>query len=229
VIDRENPPSGLPFGFSGLQLALVLASLAAGLLYPLVEGRFGPVADIAAKGTGVALLAIAALAGKQRWLAAIMAAGAAGDVLLELPGGLIIGGAAFAAGHAIAIVHYSRNRRPALPRADWLTAAALLGYGAVMPTLVMPPGAAVGQVTLYSILLCGMAATALLSRFPRQWLALGALFFVISDTLLIMRMGGRLVGGAALHGALVWYFYYLGQLGIFIGVAGRRASSFNPR
>jgi uncharacterized membrane protein YhhN len=220
MIDRENTTSWPPFGFSPLQMVLVLVSLAAGLLYPLVEGRFGPVADIFAKGAGVAALALAALAGNRLWLAAIMAAGAAGDVLLELPGGLIIGGGAFAAGHAIAIVYYSRNRRPALSRSDWLTAAALVGYGAVMPALVMPTGAAVGQITLYSILLCGMAAAASLSRFPRQWLALGALLFVISDTLLIMRLGGRLIGGAVLHGALVWYFYYLGQFGIFVGVAG---------
>jgi uncharacterized membrane protein YhhN len=99
-------------------------------------------------------------------------------------------------------------------------AAALVGYGAAMPLLLMPAGAAVAQVTLYSLLLCSMAAAALLSRFPRQWLAAGAILFVMSDTLLIMRLGGHLVGGAGLHGALVWYLYYLGQFGIFIGVAG---------
>ncbi|MBC7519933.1 MAG: lysoplasmalogenase [Sandarakinorhabdus sp.] len=220
MIVRKNAAFAPSSAFTALQVALILASLVTGLLYPLVEGRFGPVGDIVAKGSGVAALAVAGLAGNQRWIAAIMAAGAAGDVLLELPGGLVIGGGAFAIGHAIAIYHYTRHRRPALSRASRLGAAALLGYGAAMPLLLMPAGAAVAQVTLYSLLLCGMAAAALLSRFPRQWLAAGALLFVISDTLLIMRLGGHLVGGAGLHGALVWYFYYLGQFGIFVGVAG---------
>jgi uncharacterized membrane protein YhhN len=83
---------------------------------------------------------------------------------------------------------------------------------------VLPAGSDIGAVTLYAVLLCTMAAAALLSRYPRRWLVAGALLFVVSDTLLIMRMGGRLVGSDALHGALVWYSYYLGQLGIFVGV-----------
>ena len=195
----------------------VAASIAAGLLYPAIEGRFGPVGDIAAKGLGVAALAVAATMAGRWWLAAIMAAGALGDVLLELPNGLIAGGAAFAAGHAIAIVFYGRNRRPALNRQAWMRAAALVGYGAAMPALVLRAVAV--PETIYAVLLCGMAAAAWLSRFPRRWAALGAMLFVVSDTLLMMRMGGRYFGGPGVHGLLVWYFYYLGQLGIFIGVS----------
>lgn len=206
-------------GFGAAQWALLLASLVAGLLYPLVDG--GGASGMAAKGAGVALLAAAALAGGHRWLAAIMAAGALGDVLLELPGGLVAGGASFAGGHLLAIIFYTRNRRAAPGPAARLAALALIVYGTAMPVLVMPVDAAVGRVTLYSLLLCTMAAAALLSRFPRRWLAAGALLFVVSDTLLIMRLGGRVVGTVALHDALVWYGYYLGQLGIFIGVAKR--------
>jgi uncharacterized membrane protein YhhN len=89
----------------------------------------------------------------------------------------------------------------------------------------LPAGSDLAAVTIYAVLLCTMAAAALLSRYPRRWLVTGALLFVISDTLLIMRMGDRLVGTAALHGALVWYSYYAAQLLIFIGVwrgTGRR-------
>jgi hypothetical protein len=34
-----------------------------------------------------------------------------------------------------------------------------------------------------------------------------------------MRLRGTLIGGATVHGLIVWYSYYLGQLLIFLGVA----------
>ena len=74
--------------------------------------------DIAAKGIGVAALAVIAASSRHWWLAAIMAAGALGDMLLELPGGLVPGGGAFAAGHVIAIIFYTRNRRGNIGTAD---------------------------------------------------------------------------------------------------------------
>jgi uncharacterized membrane protein YhhN len=176
--------------------------------------------DILAKGLGVAALSVAALLlpGK-RWLAAIMAAGATGDILLEVPGMFYVGAGAFAIGHVIAILFYMGQRRAGLGLADRIAALALIGYGLAMPTLVMPAGAPVGAPMLYSVLLCGMATAALLSRFAPRWVGLGALLFVVSDTLLIMRMGGSLVGSAGVHGLLVWYSYYLGQFCIFYGVA----------
>jgi uncharacterized membrane protein YhhN len=206
------------FRFGTAQSALLVASIIAGLAYPMIEGRFGGWPDIAAKGICVAALALAAAMARHWWLAAIMAAGALGDVLLELPGGLVPGGAAFAAGHVMAIRLYraARDARASALRAG--SAAALVVYGSMMPWAVLPSGSDLAAVTLYAVLLCTMAAAALLSRYPRRWLVTGALLFVISDTLLIMRMGGRLVGSEALHGALVWYSYYAAQLLIFAGV-----------
>ncbi len=203
---------------------MIAVSLAAGLTFPFVDGRFGGVFDIVAKGTGVAALAVAAmLLPRQRWLAAIMAAGALGDILLEIPGLFIAGAGAFAVGHVIAMPFYARQQRSGLGRPDRIAAAALIAYGIAMPVIVIPAGASsgvpVGALMLYSVLLCGMATAALLSRFAPRWTGLGVLLFVISDTLLVMRLGGSLVGGAVVHGLLVWYSYYLGQLLIFVGVA----------
>lgn len=210
-----------------LARGLVAVSLIAGLTYPFFEGRFGLTVDIFLKGLGVSALALAALVNKGkgfRWLAAIMAAGALGDILLELPGGLFIGGGSFALGHCLAIGFYGINRRPALGFLPRVSAAVLILYGLAMPTLVTPAGTPVGAETLYSVLLCGMAAAMLLSRFAwpsKAWPlgATGALLFVLSDTFLIMRLGGTLLGGASVHGLIVWYSYYLGQLLIFLGVA----------
>jgi uncharacterized membrane protein YhhN len=210
-----------------LARGLVALSLVAGLAYPFLDGRFGLVPDIILKGLGVSTLTLAALANEGkgfRWLAAIMAAGALGDILLEVPGAFFIGGGSFALGHCLAIGFYGSNRRPDAPLPLRFAAGLLILYGLAMPTLVTPAGTPVGAETLYAVLLCGMGAAMLLSRFA--WPAgvgplgaAGALLFVLSDTFLIMRMGGLLVGGATVHGLIVWYSYYLGQLLIFSGVA----------
>jgi hypothetical protein len=67
-----------------------------------------------------------------------------------------------------------------------------------------------------------MAASLWLSRFPRL-AALGAIGFVISDTILVYRMGGgHLLGpgqDGALDGALVWATYFGGQWLIALSVA----------
>jgi hypothetical protein len=198
---------------------LILASLVAGLAYPVLEDALDPVSEIIAKGLGVGLLALAALLlPGQRWLAAIMAAGAMGDIVLELPNGLVPGGTSFAVGHVIAMLFYARNRRqPALPVAN-IGAAVLILYGLGMPALVLPAGMPMGALMLYAVLLCGMAAGTLISRFPLALTAAGALLFVVSDTFLVMRLGGWIVGSPVLHGLIVWYTYYLGQFGIFAGI-----------
>jgi uncharacterized membrane protein YhhN len=201
-------------------LALLAASLLAGLAYPFLGEQLSLAASVTAKGAGVSLLAVAALLLRSRdrlWLAAIMAAGALGDILLALPGLFFVGAGAFAIGHVVAIVFYLRNRRDAARGLERLAALALIGWGLAMPTLVSPPGTPVGALMLYSVLLCGMTAALLLSRFSRL-AVVGAVLFVVSDTLLIMRLGGRLIVGESVHGMLVWLTYYLGQLLIFIGV-----------
>jgi hypothetical protein len=213
-----RPSSVTPAG----ETLLLALSLAAGLAYPFVDGRFGTIADIVLKGAGVGLLAIAALRNTSpgfRWLGAILGFGALGDVLLEVPGAFMLGAGGFAVGHCLGIGFYGRNRRAALGMGDRLAAAALILFGLAMPTLVMPAGAAVGPLMLYSVLLCGMAAALNLSRFARPWAGIGALLFVVSDTFLIMRLGGTLWGGAVVHGLIVWFTYYFGQALIFIGVA----------
>lgn len=200
----------------------LLLSLLFGLGYPLVDARFPGLAAIIAKGAGVGLLALAAALARHWWLAAIMAFGALGDVLLELPGLFFIGAGAFAVGHCIAMVFYACQRRPGLAPLDRVAATALIGFGLAMPALVMPEGAAIGPLMLYAVLLCGMAVAALLSRFAPFGTGLGALLFVISDTLIFIRMGGAFVGSPLIHGLIIWYSYYLGQALIFAGVMARR-------
>jgi uncharacterized membrane protein YhhN len=132
--------------------------------------------------------------------------------------GLFIAGAAsFAAGHVVAMIFYARHRRGSSV-GERLLAAALLGYGLAMPPLLSPPAVPYGLAMAYAVLLTGMAASLWLSRFPRL-AVIGALGFVLSDTLLVHRMGGGTLLGPALDAAMVWFFYFGGQWLIALGVA----------
>ncbi len=207
------PLGGLPLRF----LAGLAVALAAGLAYLLADPLISGPAAVVLKGSGVTLLALAALqlpSAGARWLAAIMALGALGDVLLALPGLFIAGAASFAAGHAVAIGFYGRHQRPA---GGWLMPAALIGFGIVMPPLLVSAGPQLAQALVYALLLTAMAASLWRSRFPRL-AAIGALAFVASDTLLVLRMGGGRLIDPATDGALVWILYFGGQWLITLGV-----------
>lgn len=198
---------------------LVAMSLAAGILYPWLDAwGLTPAAATLLKGAGVALLALAAAVLARgldgRLLAAVLAAGATGDMLLNLPGGFAAGAAAFAVGHAVAILLYWRNRRRPSAAWRWLGAGALLGLAVAGPMALLPPGIERTAVTVYAVFLCAMAGAALLARFPLA--AAGALLFVVSDAMIGARLGGLAEGFA--WGLGVWYLYYFGQLLIFTGV-----------
>ncbi len=212
----ELPQAGLPLQFRLAMAASLLMGLAYLLAAPLLDGP----AHVLLKGSGVALLALAALqvpVAGAGWLTAVMLLGAIGDVLLDVQGLFLAGAGSFALGHVVAMVFYARHRRPAVPT-QRLMAAALILYGLAMPPLLSPPDVPFGLMMLYAVLLCGMAASLWLSRFPRL-AAMGALGFVLSDTILVYRMGGGQLLGPALDGALVWGTYFGGQWLITLGVA----------
>ncbi|HEX9963856.1 MAG TPA: lysoplasmalogenase family protein [Allosphingosinicella sp.] len=196
---------------------LVVLSALFGLLYPLTWALpLPPAAAIAAKGAGVGLLALAAALrarGTDGWLlAALLALGALGDVLLEIE--FAAGAAAFAAGHVCAIALYLHHRRRAGP-AGWAVAALLVVAAAAVPGLLLQGRPEQVPFILYGLLLGGMAATAWLSRFPFL-VPLGATMFVASDILIAARIGmaGNLLG----QNLAIWLLYYAGQVLIFAGV-----------
>jgi uncharacterized membrane protein YhhN len=202
-----------------------------------VVGWFLPIPDwlnVVWKGSGVSLLAVyAALNAKQLdgWLlAAVMAFGALGDMLLETHG-LIVGALAFLAGHLTAIGLYLRNRRPALAAADWAVAAGIVASVTVAAYLLPPEREGAGLVALYALGLAAMAAAAWLSRFPRPLVAAGALMFCVSDLLIFLRTGRPALDILPI-GLAVWGLYFAGQALIAVGVvrtlatgAGARAAS----
>lgn len=202
----------------------LLASLAAGIGYWLAKDLALPgLFLIALKGAGVALLAFYALARHKghdaNTIAAVMAFGALGDVLIEFK--LEAGAVAFLIGHLIAIRLYWQHRRPAPTGSQKAAALALL---VLTPLASSQLGGA--MVGLYALGLGGMAATAWLSTFSRYRVGLGAVMFVASDLLIFAQMG--VLAQSPLPGLLIWPLYYFGQFLICVGVVGelrRRAGA----
>lgn len=180
----------------------------------LADGALGGTFKIALKGASVAALAGYALSRSRaragRMIAAVMAAGAMGDVALELS--TVAGGAFFLLSHLIAIALYLTNRRPH-PAGTQKAAAGALLVGVPLAAWIL---ARDPMAVIYAIALGGMAASAWLSRFSRYNVGIGALMFVASDLLIFARLGGVL--GENVTGWLVWPLYYAGQLLICTGV-----------
>ncbi len=190
-------------------------------------GWSGP-AVIAWKGAGVALLAAWAASrarGLDGWLiAAVLALGAAGDVLLDAVG-MIAGAAFFLAGHIVAIALYLRNRRPAPSPSQralgWIVAPATM---LIAVAFAWRSGEA-ATVGLYAAALGIMAATAWTSRFPRYRTGLGAMLFVASDLLIFSRAGP--LAGSFVPTLLVWPLYFAGQALIASGVVQTLGAAAN--
>jgi hypothetical protein len=201
---------------------LKTAAVSAGLSYFVFVG-FGAVASpltIAWKGAGVALLAAWALAvaakPEDRIIAAVMACGAAGEMLLETHG-MTIGALAFATGHVIAIWLYTKNIREQITRSQMATAVALAIGTPVIAWLLTGRF----DILVYATMLGGMAASAWLSRFSRYSVGIGAVLFIVSDLLIFARMGP--LAEAAWVSVAVWLLYFAGQYLIATGVVSAPA------
>ena len=195
---------------------VMAASLIAGLSYFISwQMELTPMLSVIWKGAGVALLALyAAILARSLdgWLiAAVMAFGALGDVLLDAIS-LEVGAIAFAVGHVIAMALYLRNRRPSVtPSQRWLAVL-------VVPFSIYIAYALTGEamIAIYTALVAGMAASAWISRFPRYQTGIGAMMFLASDLLIFARMGPLEAEAWATYA--IWGLYFGGQVLIVRGI-----------
>lgn len=210
-MDRRITPANL----------VLAASVVAGVSYIASEQlELSQALSLTWKGLGVGLLAVyAAMRAKSLdgWLlAAVMAFGCAGDVLLGI--NFTVGAVAFLIGHVVAIVLYLRNRRRKILRSQLALAVVLVPATVFISFMLPTDRAAAPGVAFYSLGLALMAATAWTSRFPRFTVGIGAVMFLVSDLLIFGRMGP--LPDNLLVGLGVWGLYYGGQLLIAVGVAG---------
>lgn len=206
----------------------LLASLLAGISYYFVrDGQIPGLYLMAWKGAGVALLALYALArhkgADSRQIAAVMAFGALGDVLIELV--LEWGAVAFLIGHLIAIHLYWRHRQARLSPSQKLAGIAFAVLIPAISFMLPSDRAAAPGVALYALGLGLMTAAAWTSSFPRYRVGLGAVMFAVSDLLIFARIGP--MAQSPLPNLLIWPLYYFGQFLICTGVVGelRRRSA----
>src|SRR5579871_185278 len=166
---------------------LQFISAAAGIAY-LVTAHWQPFPGSAGvKGLAVGSLAVLAFGDRRRdarLLALALAFSTAGDVLLDLSPSLFAAGlAAFLLTHITYIALFARNRT-----ANWRfhPATAILAiYSFSLSLWIVPAAGALAiPVIFYICALTAMAAMAFLARFRSPWVAIGAVLFVISDSLL---------------------------------------------
>ena len=170
------------------------------------------------KGLGVGFLAVYALRRVHNFdgklIAAVMAFGALGDMLIEID--LIMGAAAFIAGHCIAITLYLRHRREKLAFSQKLFAMILVPITVFVAWSIPFDRSEAPGLAAYSLFLAVMAAMAWTSSFSRYHVGIGAILFVISDLFIFSRMG--FLQNSAIPYWTVWPIYYLGQFLIATGV-----------
>lgn len=208
----------------------LLASLAAGISYFFIRNDVLPDPfEWAWKGAGVALLAVYALTRHSgtdsRQIAAVMAFGALGDVLIELQ--LEWGAISFLIGHLIAVHLYLRHRRASLTFSQKAAALCFLILIPAISFLLPTDRAAAPGVALYATGLGAMTATAWTSTFSRYRVGLGAVMFAVSDLLIFARIGP--LADSALPGLLIWPLYYFGQFLICTGVIGELRNRATPQ
>ncbi|HLY18425.1 MAG TPA: lysoplasmalogenase [Bryobacteraceae bacterium] len=199
----------------------VSAAAAAG--YLLVQ-RWQPVPGGALlKGVPVGSLAVLALLARGiRRDAALLALGlafsTAGDVLLDLdPDYFVFGLGAFLLTHLIYVGLFARNRAAGIHLDPPHLAALLLvlAYSATLSAWIVPSVGALGvPVVFYICAITTMVCTAILARFTQRWVAVGAVLFLVSDSLLAI---DKFKMPVPARDYLVWITYYAGQCGIALG------------
>lgn len=197
----------------------LLISLLFGISYFFVkDGNIPGMYLMFWKGAGVGFLAVYAIRRSHNFegklIAAVMAFGALGDMLIEFD--LMAGAGAFIIGHCIAIALYWRHRRPTMSFSQKAFAILLVPITMFIAwSLPFDRGEALG-LAIYSFSLAAMAAMAWTSSFPRYRVGVGALLFVVSDLFIFAQMG--FLESSVIPNWTIWPLYYVGQFLIVTGV-----------
>jgi uncharacterized membrane protein YhhN len=142
-----------------------------------------------------------------------------GDVFLALnPERLFVSGlGAFLIAHLLYIALFVRNwPRPApLRRARLVLAILVFLYGVSMADWLRPGlGNLKGPVMAYLCVIILMGMAALWADFSRPWVVIGAVLFILSDSLIAV---SKFRHAVAFRDYFVWISYYLAQYFISVG------------
>ena len=196
---------------------LLLLSLLCGAAYLATVPWHPFPGSIALKGLSVGLLAVWTLTemhGANRlWLTAALALGSLGDVLLDLPGdNFVFGLGSFLLGHVCYIRLFLLNREKGskLSGARTVLVAAVVLFTAGFTLWLMPvlkPDLGL-PVMFYVGALSAMTISAIALNASTNWIQVGAILFLLSDTIL---GANKFRGKVPYSGWLIWSTYYVGQ------------------
>jgi uncharacterized membrane protein YhhN len=149
-----------------------------------------------------------------------------GDMFLGIDGEklFIFGLTSFLIAHLLYIVLFVRN--PRTPRAGRKALAALLIiFSAAMFAWLWPNlGEMKLPVAAYLCAITGMGVTAALAGFRAPWVMIGAMLFIVSDSMIA---AGKFKSPVEYGNYLIWATYYAGQLFIALGfIRERRQDRF---
>jgi uncharacterized membrane protein YhhN len=198
-------------------------SVVCGFAY-LVTAPWQPYAGSAIiKGLSVGPLALLAFVAGSPVLGLALALSTLGDILLDLdPERLFVFGlGSFLIAHVVYIFLFVRNRRRtiALGASRVLLAALVLLYSIGVSAWLLPSlGGLIVPVAIYMCAITAMVVSAILARFQNPWIVVGAILFLISDSLLAVN---KFKTPIPYRDFLVWSTYYAGQYGIAIGFPTR--------
>lgn len=151
-------------------------------------------------------------------MAAALGFSCLGDIFLDLRGNYFIQGlVSFLVAHFIYILLFVRNwPRPLRPSGgQMILAAAVLIYSLLLSNWLSPNlGKLAGPVMVYICAITVMAVSTIFAGFSKPWVWLGAVLFMLSDSMIAT---GRFKSPVPLADYLIWATYYLGQYGIAIG------------
>jgi uncharacterized membrane protein YhhN len=194
-------------------------SIVCGFLYLVTQPWQPYTGSVIVKGLSVGPLALLAFLAGSPMLGAALALSTLGDVLLDLdPVALFVFGlGSFLVAHLVYISVFIRNRRRTVhlgaPRV--LLAVGVLLYSVAVSAWLLPSlGNLIVPVAIYMCAITAMVISAILGRFENPWVAVGAILFLISDSLLAIN---KFKTPVPYRDFLVWSTYYTGQYGIAIG------------
>lgn len=208
---------------------LLFLSAASGIIYLLTE-KWQPYPGSALiKGSAVGFLALLAFLSRgERRDAGLFALGlafsAAGDILLDLdPSLFVFGLGSFLMTHLTYTCVFLRNRtRPFhLGTSRLVLVVLVVACAAALSAWIVPSvGGLAVPVVLYICAITTMVVTAISARFKSPGVAIGAVLFLISDSVLAVN---KFKTPVPFRDLIVWTTYYFGQIGIALGFCwGRR-------
>jgi uncharacterized membrane protein YhhN len=220
---------------------LLLLSVVCSVAYPAMRASW-PAASVVLKASSIAPLAVLAFRVLGRAdrdvtprranaiLATALTLSCAGDIFLAVDPRRYFGHAlgAFLLAHLAYILLFVRSwPRPLRPsRRQLILTALVLVYGLLMTSWLAPGfGRLAVPATVYAGAITAMTVSAVLAGFSRPYVLIGAILFLISDSLIAV---ARFKPGWSAAGYLVWPTYYLGQYGISIGFLRVAAGDASP-